>query len=150
MTSFLDACFHYRHHYKVVLTAQSSLALFPRPASSSIAPGNSSRLHLLIVQHKHVHMTGSTIECNLWVLSCFSNSDPIACLVRLTWMVCEILFDRMLHLVFVQDCTPWFSSIFSSNRFPSVYVVHQYSSTDIAIVWKKPRFISDCFDRPDL
>ena len=44
---------------------------------------------LLVGQHWHVHVLESIQECPLWVCPYFLQQYP-ACLVCLTWMVCEI------------------------------------------------------------
>ena len=75
-----------------------------------------------------------------------------ACLVHLTWMVCETGSRWPYSCYFVGCCFQdlfksacnilvYFLSSLLSMRFGSDSMVHPYSSIDTAIAWKKSSFI---------
>ena len=85
------------HHHQIVLTAWTSLSFFHYPSLSSIAPGRSSRLHLvsiqswckalLIGQHWHIRVPEIIREHHLWVFYCFSSSTPHVLFALFEWFV---------------------------------------------------------------
>ena len=126
---------------------------------SFIAPGRSSRLHLvfaqcckslLLSQYWHVHMQESIREYLLGIHPCTSTSALYV--VRLTRTVSEMRSRWLYNYFFVgccfqdlfktettQECCR-LSSFFSMHSV-SVHVLHSYNSKDTVTDWKKSGFI---------
>ena len=110
--SYINVMHEHHHHRKIALIVRISLTLSCYPSKSSIVLGITSKLYPLSAQRMYtltgrptqvrpclgVHNTASLMSSSLLHQQCS------ACLVRLTWMVCEMRGKWLYSCCFVGCC----------------------------------------------